>query len=251
MGNRTGAQKAMKDACSRGFTHLRFAATGFWPSDMTTYMKNKHKHWELFDELVADAESCGCFLVPSIFWNTLTFSDLASEPLSMLFDRESKTFSLVSTYVKELVTRYAENTTIAVWEMGNEMNLIADLDLAQQQPSIAPSKGTPNTRTQADNFTTDMMIQHSKDIVQLIRQHDTKLNRPISSGFSIPRAQAEHLRHSYFKKNRDWGNDTLEQFQHNLMDIHQSFDCVSVHFYQGNNDRFNITDPHSAELLHI
>lgn len=43
-------------------------------------------------------------------------------------------------------------------QLGNEKNLLADLDLAQQQPAICVPCGTPARRTQLDNFTTDMLM---------------------------------------------------------------------------------------------
>lgn len=47
-------------------------------------------------------------------------------------------------------------------------------------------------------------------MVSEIRAIDT-LNRPISTGNSVPRPDAEHLRASYYKPHRDWSNDTQEQ----------------------------------------
>ena len=77
-GNATGARASMQQAAAAGFPYLRVAATGFWPTDMASYMQDAATYWDLFDTFVADAASAGVRLVLDIQWNMFLFSDLVS-----------------------------------------------------------------------------------------------------------------------------------------------------------------------------
>jgi hypothetical protein len=60
----------------------------------------------------------------------------------------------------------------------------------------------------------------------------------ISSGFSIPRGSAEHLRASRRRNERpDWTPDTRGQFRKNLKEIHAAVDILSIHLYPGKQNR--------------
>jgi hypothetical protein len=78
---------------------------------------------------------------------------------------------------------------------------------------------------------------------------------PISSGFSMPRPFAEHLRMKaeFSSDGPDWTLDSLEEFKKNLSDVHSEIDIVSVHFSnkEGNNERFGIAGHANADLLDI
>ncbi len=212
-GGRTTAIDRMTSACSRGFTFLRVSGSLYWPSQMnSSYIAYPEAYWAAYDTMVADARSCGCRLMPSLFWNAFMFADLSGEPLGTgVRDPTSFTSQAMHRYAAELVSRYAANDTIAAWEFGNEWNLLLDLDMEGSTDGSAPSLGTPASRTRADNVSTDDWMTFAAGIVATIRDHDT-LKRPISSGHAVVRSCAEHLRASYHAPQRDWGADSLQQF---------------------------------------
>lgn len=199
----------------------------------------------------------------------------AKEPLSRLFEPGSASRALFFNYTRTMVSRYAATDTVLMWEVrgcshcwrppphtpaprvgrlprlnlttggatlqvGNEYNLLADLNLTQQQPLICTRCGTPQRRTRADNFSTPMLVQLQRDITAVIRAAD-KLGRPISSGCSIPRPQAWHLMQSYHQPRRDWTADTRAQFQQMLLMVNDAFDVVNVHYYNHSMLRWNLT----------
>ncbi|XP_062501784.1 uncharacterized protein LOC134178888 [Corticium candelabrum] len=253
-GGRPAAIKAMQDASSRSFVFYRFAASAYWPNELRLWFNTttRTKYWQAFDELVGDAEKIGARLVPSIAWNQFAFCDVCKEPLQAYFNETSCTQQAIKRFTEDLVSRYCNSSVILFWELGNEFNLLADLDMEGKHTSIAPSKGTPKIRTKADNVSTDQMIGLYYKWTSWIRAIDP--HRLISSGHAVPRASAQHLRRSYYMPQRDWTNDSREEFEKNLIDVNRPCDIMSVHLYSiyGDNLRFNIsTDKHNADLLRI
>jgi len=160
------------------------------------------------------------------------------EPLSHIFMDGTKVRNAMFDYTTKLVTRYSNHSALLFWELGNELNLWADQDMSTLPVDINPSMGTPEARTKADNFTTDMMIGLQQDLSAQIRSVD-KFNHLITSGHSAPRPAAEHLRASYYLPDRDWTPDNETQYQKNLLDIHLNLDLIGVHIYGGpDNVRF-------------
>ena len=136
-------------------------------------------------------------------------------------------------YIKVLVQRYALSykANIEAWEIGNELNLIVDLDMSEQQPSLAPTLGTAKNRTEKDNFTTSEMITFQSDVVSWIRSIDS--NAKLSTGNAIVRTNAWHLRQSYYDKERDWRNDTKEEYLQSVRDQSVCCQLISMHIYPG------------------
>lgn len=244
---------SLRRACQSGFTFVRFAGTPFWPLQASeTLLLNATRYWEQMDGIVAMAQAYNCYLMPSLFWNEFLFADLHDEPLRQMLTNASSASQIASLqYVATFVQRYATNPTIAAWEVGNEFNLNADLNMSGATYVCAPGMGTPAFRTSADNHTTDDMIHYGSLVAAIIRTHDL-LHRPISTGHAVPRAQAEHLRASYYNPWQDWGNDTVAELETNLVDVTSYADWMSVHVYPGAGMcRWNITDPYSTQLLRV
>ncbi len=246
--------ESMKDSCLvRNLTLTRFAATPYWPNQVkSTYIANRTLYWANVADLVSTAKKMHCKLIPSLFFNWFAFADVAGEPLGdSMRNTSSKTRSMWLDYISEFVSLFRSEPTIVAWELGNELNLIADLNLTEQQPSIAPSMGTPEKRTQRDNFSTTDMIDLTEWMASSIRSYDTELQRPIGGGFATPRRSAAHLRESYLLPHRDWTADSEPQFEQNIADIHEGLDVVTVHYYPGSGDRFGVQDPNSTQTLTI
>jgi hypothetical protein len=130
---------------------------------------------------------------------------------------------LLNRFVTDFVERYRSRKAILFYELTNEMNLAADLDLRKRC-----CKGDPCI---ANNFTTAEMTRFAHDMVNLIKKLDP--SHRVSSGYSLPRSSAMHLvRHPEFALGRiDWSQDTAEEFKNCLIAIHQPFDIVSIHVY--------------------
>lgn len=265
--------RAMMDAArAQGFTHARFAATPYWPIDMTGSKGWKNfpgVYWAAFDQLVADARARGLRLVPSMFWNLYMFPDAFGEPIGKLFTPASVTRVKAEQYVTEFVTRYANEPAIAAWELGNEYNLLADLDVSSCNVcgtntnacgALAPSLGTPCQRSAADNLfscntcrsvtsTQQDLGQFTSAIAQKVKSLDP-LQRPFSSGNGYPRAAAWHLGKSPCPA-CDWTLDSPTEYSSALTQLHGAgVDWVSVHHYPGaENKRFGDDDPDGIALL--
>jgi hypothetical protein len=93
------------------------------------------------------SRSCGCSVILSIFWNLWMFADLNNDPLrAMLTNASSSSHQACVAFTATLVQRYSSSPVIVVWEIGNEHNLVTDLDCAGQTWGCAPQMGTPAGR---------------------------------------------------------------------------------------------------------
>ncbi len=266
-----GAQAEMSAAVAHGFNHARFVATPYWPSGMTTgngWIANPTAFWAAFDALVADADARGLHLVPSLLWNYFLFPDVVGAPLGDLFTPGTATRTMAEGYITAVVSRYAASPTLLFWEVGNELNLGADIDVstcnvcdggANACGSLAPSEGTPCFRTSADDFyscnacrgvTTAQqdLGAFAQAIGSLIQSLDPA--HPVSSGNAYPRQAAYHLSVSPCPA-CDWTDDTEAQYRTVLANITPSAIAVlSVHHYPGSDlERFGDDDPAGLALL--
>ena len=257
-GGVSGAQADMDAAVAQGVTFARFIASGFYAGNMTTgngWLNNPTAYWAAFDALVADANARGLHLVPSMLWNIYLFPDMNSQPAGQLFVPGSATRVMAESYLSQVVSRYASNDTILFWEMGNEFNLLADIDVTGQ----AGGPGGPATRTAADDIyscnacrgvstSQEDLGQFTSDIAALVRGLDP--SRPFSSGNGYPRPAAWHLGYSPCPA-CDWTPDSPSEYQQALAQISPvGVDLVSVHHYPGpDNQRFGSPDPMGIDLL--
>ena len=267
------ARAQMDRARAAGFTHARFIASGYWPADMTRangWRTNATAYWQAVDQLMADARARQLRLVPSLLWNAWLFPDLNNQPLNAMFTPGSATRTMADQYVREFVQRYANEPAVAVWEIGNEWNLLADLDFStctvcagsamNNCGSLAPSLGTACSRSAADTVyscnscrgvstTTQDLGQWAQSMAQLIKQHDT-LQRPVSTGHAYPRPSAWHLARSPCPS-CNWTVDSETEFTQTLGQLHPSpIDFISVHAYPGDDaKRFGDTDATGFTLL--
>ena len=158
-GNASYARASMRAACSaRGFTFIRFAAAPFWAKDLErVYLGNASGFWATTDALVADAAGAGCQLMPSLFWDMFTFADAFGEPAGVVFDEllgPSRARDAMEAFAVAYARRYAASSTIVAFELGNENNLLWDLNETEAQNSICVPCGSPPFRTSADNVST-------------------------------------------------------------------------------------------------
>lgn len=186
---------------------IRFSANGFWPSDLKLYQTNKTRYFMLLDEFVKSAESNGIGLIPSLFWFLAAVPDLVGEHINQWGNPNSKTIDFMRTYTSEMVSRYKDSPAIWGWEFGNEYNAFADyLDQAINfLPKVAPTQGTPASRTLEDATTTDTFSSAMNEFTKTVRKYDP--DRPIFSGNGMP---GPNIYHRYKYKN--WIQDSSTDF---------------------------------------
>jgi hypothetical protein len=202
--------------------------------------------------MMDDLHSNDMQIVPIFVWNWTQFPAMTGETAAqMINDPNSESYQLLKAYTAEFVNRYEDHPALYFYELTNELNLRADLDMVGRCQS--GELGPAELCEPMGNFSTDQMIAFTSRLADHIRSLDT--NHPISSGFSLPRPSAEHLRQEpeFSLSGPDFTRDSMTEFRKNLSDIHQKMDIVSVHFYnwEGSNERFGIDGHTNADLLDI
>ena len=270
-GGATAARAQLDEAKALGVTHARFIASGYWPAEMKTgngWQNAPTAYWAAFDALVDDAEARGVKLVPSLLFHLYLFPDLAQEPVGNLFTPGTNTRNLAEQYVTEVVSRYKSRPGILFWELGNEANLLADLDVSacnvctgNNNPcgSLAPSLGTPCRRTTADNFfscnscrgvstSQQDLSAFTASIATLVKSLDP--SRPFATGAAHPRESAMHLAASPCPS-CNWTRDSPAEYEQALARLHPApVDLVTVHHYPGPDAaRFGDVDQSGLALL--
>jgi len=95
-GRRVSARESMLQAADAGYSYLRVAGTGFWPSNMRGYVRNSSAYWSLFDEFVDDAAAAHVQLVISIQWNMFLFADMVRCAASIVYSATHTKFVVLA-----------------------------------------------------------------------------------------------------------------------------------------------------------
>jgi hypothetical protein len=266
---------AARAACTDyGLSSVRFGASPFWPdtfvSSWAAGAANRTAYWATVDGVMQAFVDGGCaHLVPSLLFNTFMIVDAAKEPLGQLaagaraqaqaqaqgLPTTTTTTTTTTTlswtwaveYVTEFVARYGPwnasdvaggGPLVVAWEITNEFNLLVDLNQTDFCNECNPPRGTPSSRTLADNVSTDDWVAISAGLADAIRAADPLPGRPVSGGTALARTSAQHLRASYTLPDRDWTNDTFAEFVDNFADIHACCEWASVHIYADDGGRW-------------
>ena len=205
---------------------VRFMCTGFWPVEQQLYLTNRVAYFTQLDRVVRCAETNGIGLIPSLFWNCSTVSDIVGEHLDGLGNPDSKSIAFIRRYTEEVVTRYQDSPAIWGWEFGNEYNLACDLpNAAQHRPPIHPTLGTATNRTERDELKFTQLRTAFVAFAETVRKFDK--SRGIISGNSLPRPSAWHNVHE-----NTWTADSEAQFGEMLRrDNPDPLNVISVHVY--------------------
>ena len=128
-------------------------------------------------------------------------------------DSSSQSRQLLARFIGEFVDRYKRRQTILFYELTNELNLDADLDLHRR------CRAGVNACV-LGNFTTADMTAFSRDLVPFIKSIDP--SRLISSGYAVPRRPATHLarKPEFSLGGPDWTPDTPDEFGRYLLTVH-------------------------------
>lgn len=241
-GQRSQSQATLADAATNGVTHVRIGGTLYSGAQMQTWRDSPATYWSYFDAVVADAKAKGIKLIPTIVWNVCAFPDLAGTTLNdMVSNPSSAARTLLSQYVTDLTSRYATESTIQMWELVNELDVLADVGSISCAPSV---------------LTTDDAVWFMQWFGQTLRAADPV--RAISSGNSDPRFHAAHTR-AHPNPNPDWTADDQNMLESHLAYVNPPpIDVASVHFYNTancnsalarNNQRLGIVGPANPSAL--
>jgi hypothetical protein len=243
----TSYEAGLDELAKRGIPFIRFSACPFWPKEYALYKDDPEAYFRRLDAFVKAAEARKIGLIPSLFWYDAAVPDVVGEPRSAWGDPNSKTIAFMRKYIAEVIGRYVNSPAIWAWELGNEYSLDADLpNAAQHRPWIVPTLGTPTERTPADDLTFAMILTVCREFGNAVRQIDKV--HPITTGHSLPRNAAEHLR-----RELTWKQDTPEELVQNLVDVTPDpNNLISVHVYPfGAEKRFNQEETSYLEVLQL
>jgi len=129
-----------------------------------------------------------------------------------MIDPDSLGRRRVAEFVSAVVARYRDRPTIAMWEVGNEYNLVADIQWKQF------------------DVTSDQVAAYVHDVATLIRSIDA--NHLITTGDSAPRPAAMHLlRAVRAGKEVDWTPDSADELIEYLRLMNADpIDVISIHY---------------------
>ncbi|MGR8933850.1 MAG: Ig-like domain-containing protein [Gammaproteobacteria bacterium] len=246
---RAMGRKSIVDAHDADVPFMRIAVTGYAPSaygkrgDLDLWLHNPSAYWAQIDALMDDLEAADMRAVCIFMFNPVQFPAMTRETVhDLLTDPQSRSSLLAERYIREFVQRYKHRRAVLFYELTNEFNLGADLDLAARcRKTLVAELCVPRS-----NYTTAEMIGYTRRFADLLHRLDP--SRPVSSGFAIPRPSAEHLRAQpeWVSGKADWRLDTAAQFEKNLADIHAGIDLISVHLYPTPRSRLSPKAPTSA-----
>jgi hypothetical protein len=204
----------------------RFAATGYWPSEMQIYITNRTEYFRRLDAVVQSAASNQVGLIPSLFWYYACVPDLVNEHIDQWGNTNSRTHAFMRQYTHEVVSRYKDSPAIWAWEFGNEFNLSCDLPNARDhRPAVHPGLGTASLRTDQDDLSYAHLQVALRSFTQAVRRIDP--DRVISAGNAMLRPHSWHNMHD-----NNWKDDNYAQQLEILGRANPSgVNLLSVHCY--------------------
>ena len=164
------AEKAILDARDAGVGFFRVAVTGYSPvefdstrHDLTLWQSDPMLFWAAFDLMFDDLDRAGIGLVPSFVWNIGQFPALGNDIIATFVrDPNAASRLLLAQFIEDFIGRYKARNTILFYEMGNEINLLADIDLHNNCKADPCVWG---------NFTTAEMNEFARETVALIKSN--------------------------------------------------------------------------------
>ncbi len=237
------AEEALKELHDHGFTIIRTNVSPYWSgswkqvwldNDPQKQVEKRKRYFEQFDKTLDLCDKYQIRIIGSLCWFVANLGDLGHSNLKLaMVNPNSPGRKIVEEYMREVVTRYKDRPTIAMWELGNEWNLEADIQL----PDGPIGKGglelttQPVVRDRSNNFTSDDLARCTRQMAQMIRSIDP--HHLITSGHSSPRPSAMHLLlAARAGKTADWTGDTQQQIEQMLRLLHPDpIDVISIHFY--------------------
>jgi Big-like domain-containing protein/cellulase (glycosyl hydrolase family 5) len=252
---RAMARKAIFDAKDAGFGFLRVSVAGYggtnpksserdmlrlWQSDPATY-------WRRVDEMFDDLDRADMRIVPTLLWHYVQFPALTGETTTdFMRNPRSASRVLATRYIQDFVTRYRARKTILFYELTNEFNLHANMDVHRR---CIDKNHDPAHCVSVGNYTQDDLNSFAHDMLQLLHRLDA--SHQVSSGYAVPPPWASHMeKYPEWTKHGGFTRDSPEEFASNLTNIHRDYDIVSIHVYPHENAvRFGRPPGSQAEMI--
>ncbi len=236
-------RRAIADAGDKGLSFLRVMAAGYGPSnpsqinqpahnELLLWQSNPVQYWSRLDAMFNDLAAYNVKIVPVFVWNPYEFPTVAGESLAnMIVNPASRSRGILKQYISEFVGRYKQRRAIKFYELTNELNLEADIDVVGLCRKSNPS--APTNCKSMGNFTTAQMNAFAASMVAFIKSLDPL--HAVDSGYTMPRPAAYHLmlQPGFSAKGADWTADSQAQFTTMEALLHAPFDIVSIHLYPG------------------
>jgi hypothetical protein len=236
---------ALSQLHDEGYRVVRIMASPYYPAwfddvffddDPQQQDAKRRIFFQRFDAMLDECDRNQIRVVADLVWNIENLADLGHGSLEDGFRKpDAPGRARVNEYIRAVVSRYRDRPTIAMWEIGNEWNLFADLQKPEgvisghaAGDSLHPG---PVVRDARNNFTSDDLAAFYKDTALLIRSIDE--NHLISTGASSPRPAAMHLllaarAHAPV----DWTPDDAQQLEQYLEMMNPDpVDVISIHYY--------------------
>ncbi|HVV71300.1 MAG TPA: hypothetical protein VHI52_07355 [Verrucomicrobiae bacterium] len=234
--------KALRELHELGFKSVRFFALPWGPAGPAAYADpQRRKHfYAALDKALDLCDAHDIRLVWSL--GAATFTDTRLEPdkgwvfgdeqsRELISNPNSRGRQLLYRYIDETVNRYRARKTVLMWEISNEVTLLADIG---DDNRIYNGERMPSLKDVAGFF---------DDVARRIKRADP--SRLVISGGSNMRECQWHL-----YQRAGWKTDTFEeQFQcFQLLYAHSAVDVVDIHSYPDNHPGYAITDPDGHRL---
>jgi endo-1,4-beta-mannosidase len=217
------AEGALRSLQEHGFRVVRVNASPFYASwfddvffdaDPVRQAQKRREFFAAFDQMLDACDRHGIRIVATLVWNVDNLGDLGGHSIRVgMTDQTSPGRRRVEEYIREVVKRYKDRTTIAMWELGNEWNLGADIQWSHF------------------DYTSDELAAYYQQTATLIRSIDSR--HLLTTGDSSPRPAAMHLRRAARAGQAvDWTFDTASELTDYLRLMNPDpIDVISIHYY--------------------
>lgn len=231
--------KALRELHEMGFRTIRFFGLPWGPSGAESYADPK-KRILLYESLDKALELCDRHQIRVVwclaaagFTDTKLVSEKGwvhgeEQSRELLSNPETRGRQLLYRYLDETVARYKNRKSVLMWEIGNEITLLADIGdyNGERMPTLKDVAG------------------FYRDVTKRIKAADPL--RLVSSGGS-------HMRESQWNlyQSKGWTKDTFEeQFKcFDLLYTGTGMDVIDVHSYMNHKPGYVISDGAGGETL--
>ena len=262
---REKSKKALHEIGSHGFRLVRVIGSPFFPSQFyniffdensSKQKEKREKFFAIVDEMLDECDRNNLKVVYSIVWNIENFADLGYQDLyEGISDPHSLAYARIKEFTAELVERYKDRKTIAMWEVpGNEYDLSANLKMhpiykdgifLPRNPDGCKNIGekyrycfddplAPGlvVRDYRNNFTFDELAELTGRMAGFTRSIDS--NHAIVGGYALARKCAVNMYRAVTGDPRAIDRCEEDDFDDSVEYIdklHRGLDALSVHHY--------------------
>ena len=232
-GDEAGATRALADARAAGVHFARCWGTTWGPENFRVFETDRARWFAAFDRMLEAADNADIAVVPSLLFNARMLPEYVGraggkpDTLAQFLTPGTRSNSLALAYVTAMATRYRDDARVLFWEIGNEVNLEADLSTQV------------NGRAPGDVVTSDQVRAFLIQIAT--RLHSLDKRHYVTSGNADMRPASWHLRAAMLAGRAgghpldfapDWTQDTFAQYQEILGVLNPTpCDIISVHQY--------------------